>query len=637
MEDLLYKQVRIVKLIEILPKELHKNIMNVITKRIKYFYECKCDPHLGYIKKNSITILKKSEGVLRPNSFTGSFLFKVEFECLAIKPMPDDTFSVIVNKKNESGLYATAFNLPFNIFILKDYVDSEEEKNLIGKIEEKTVLSVTVLRAELNPVQNKYSIVAAIKKIINTHMQEFPIIPIPILDMETCGITITPSKITDFCDTYASIKNCKLLKAEKQNIGVFKTNFKLAIKIKSGKVFPLNKSKFSSSSDITSSDAFQGKKFWGLIKNLIHNYSPLEDFSYSFKKYLVSRAFFKMIEMINIFPDILQNKNMKILNIAESPGGFIQALLYARNVGKIESYSDSYVCISIPENNTELLWDRPDGSGIIQKLQMHGSKKYFGNFIFGIDEVVNIDLEKGQEQEKMSVISFSSHGDVLRDDTLDMLLHKYSLESKVDLITADGAFGYNESEDDYQNQEVRHYSLFIAEIITALSCQNKNGSFILKIFDILTDCSIKLLVILSYCYSTVKLFKPITSRQANSEKYVICINFEMPDNLSQILTKLKHGLHLLKTTELTKDADYLDILFDFDLNDVDNNFIQNIKGYNDKFIENEYLTIKEGLAKGEELLAINTISGINTYIDDANQTKLVDVRRFIKNNKLPDY
>ena len=101
-----------------------------------------------------------------------------------------------------------------------------------------------------------------------------------------------------------------------------------------------------------------------------------------------------------------------------------------------------------------------------------------------------------------------------------------------------------------------------------------------------------------------------------------------------MLVKLKQALHLLKTTELPIGAIGINVLFDFS---VESNFVQNIKGYNDKFIENEYLTIKEGLFKGEELLSIGTISGINGIIEETNKTKMGDVLRFIKKHKLPDY
>ena len=58
--------------------------------------------------------------------------------------------------------------------------------------------------------------------------------------------------------------------------------------------------------------------------------------------------------------------------------------------------------------------------------------------------------------------------------------------------------------------------------------QKKNGSFILKIFDIFNKTSIDIVYLLSFYYKTVFIVKPHTSRYANSEKYVVCKSFKKP-------------------------------------------------------------------------------------------------------------
>ena len=652
MDDLKYKIVRSITKIEVLPRELHKNLMKIITRRMKDFYECKCDPHLGYIKKNSIVILKKSEGMLRQNSFTGSFLFNIEFECLAIKPLPGDNYYAIINKKNDSGLFATSFNLPFNIFILKDFIDDPEEKKLIDEIEEKVVIEIEVIKAELNIMQGKYNVTALLKRTVASYKQDFPIIFINSLDISS--VTISKQIFIDTCDDYVSIKNCKLLKNANQNIGLLKnkTDSKL-LNIRHNKL--IHKPTVSSLNN--------GKKFWRLIKNIIHTYSTLEDHTiYWFKEHIVSRAFYKMLEILNNFP-LLQDKNMSVLNLAESPGGFVQAILYNRNLGTVEPYIDNYCVMSIPEGGKSDLWDRADG--LIDKLTK--SKKYFGDVSFVPNE------------DKIT-ISFSDlhNGDVMKDGC-HAYLDKHYASHKADLITADGAFGFNESEDDYQNQETRHYGLFISEIMLALAHQNEGGCFVLKVFDLFTDTSIKLIAILSYCYSSVKVFKPTTSRQANSEKYIICLGFKTPDNISGIIDKLKLAIYELRkydtfteelypgaygigqqdqepgeeivSSSVLDDADasietddimtpsvpmhFLNVIFDFEVN-ID--FVQNIRTYNDKFVKNEYDTIISGLDLGNEILAIKDDHGIaacNKFITDKNIAKIFSMDLFIKTNNLP--
>lgn len=56
--------------------------------------------------------------------------------------------------------------------------------------------------------------------------------------------------------------------------------------------------------------------------------------------------------------------------------------------------------------------------------------------------------------------------------------------------------------------------------------QSYNGHFILKIFDIFFKSTIEFIYILNLFYDKVFIFKPQTSRLANSEKYIVCKSFK---------------------------------------------------------------------------------------------------------------
>ena len=92
----------------------------------------------------------------------------------------------------------------------------------------------------------------------------------------------------------------------------------------------------------------------------------------------------------------------------------------------------------------------------------------------------------------------------------------------VDIITADGGFDFSI---DFNNQEKLSHKLIYCEIVTALTIQNKGGSFICKFFDLYTELSLSLIYLLSCFYKEVFINKPLTSRPANSEKYIICKDF----------------------------------------------------------------------------------------------------------------
>jgi hypothetical protein len=326
---------------------------------------------------------------------------------------------------------------------------------------------------------------------------------------------------------------------------------------------------------------------------------------------------------------------MNILNLAESPGGFVQAILYIRNLQN--DYIDKYNIVSIAENERLELWERENNIIKYVKNSANGIK-YFGDVSFLQNEdnlgiQTNINLVDGK------------YGDLLKPQTFEYIMNdlKYNT-NKADLITADGAYGYNEGEDEYQNQEILHYGLFIGEIMVALAANATGGNFILKIFDIFTELTVKLIYILNCCYQSVKIYKPETSRNANSEKYIICMNFIPPENIEDIITKLKfvhsnlyNAMNDMSSFEDIETKLY-NVILDFELS---SDFIQSIKIYNDMFIKNQIQNISNGIQIGGELIHLlentnNDIEAFNKYVDNKNAVKIEILRQFIKTNYLPD-
>ena len=72
--------------------------------------------------------------------------------------------------------------------------------------------------------------------------------------------------------------------------------------------------------------------------------------------------------------------------------------------------------------------------------------------------------------------------------------------------------------------------LILGEIFTAVSIQKKGGHFVCKFLDMYTNFTIKLVYLISSFYNNVTLYKPYTSRQSNSERYVIAKDFKYSRN-----------------------------------------------------------------------------------------------------------
>lgn len=89
----------------------------------------------------------------------------------------------------------------------------------------------------------------------------------------------------------------------------------------------------------------------------------------------------------------------------------------------------------------------------------------------------------------------------------------------LDLVLADGGTDVQGKEN---LQEQIHLNLAIAQTILALNCLKVGGTLVIKFFDTHTLDSVCLLYILAKCFKKICIYKPDSSRAANSERYAIC-------------------------------------------------------------------------------------------------------------------
>jgi 23S rRNA U2552 (ribose-2'-O)-methylase RlmE/FtsJ len=241
-------------------------------------------------------------------------------------------------------------------------------------------------------------------------------------------------------------------------------------------------------------------ELWDSMKKYTNHYefihTLIPEYNVCISKYIpLSRAFYKMIEIINFF-NINSEQKINSFHLAEAPGGFMEALCFLRQ-GK---HNEKYTGISLQnDDKTTPFW----------KLDSSLFTKYKNK----------IEIENG----------LSGDGNLYKSMNFLYLKNKYG--NSMNLITADGGFDFSL---DYNQQEKNMLRLLFTEICYALILQEQGGTFILKIFDIFLEQTAELLYILSLCYENVYIMKPSTSRSANSEKYVICKNFKNEININLV-------------------------------------------------------------------------------------------------------
>lgn len=239
-------------------------------------------------------------------------------------------------------------------------------------------------------------------------------------------------------------------------------------------------------------------KDWDIFKKFTNPYEyintivPFSKKCVSKNKYL-SRSYFKMIEIIHTFDLLIDiTKPITSFHLAEGPGGFIEALIDTR-----QCIHDTYIGMTILEDVND-----PNIPGWKKSATFLKKNK-------------NVSIEYG----------IDNTGDILSLANFAYCTNKYA--SSIEFITADGGFDFSL---DFNKQEINMAKLLFAQICFAVTMQKKNGCFVLKIFDCFMEHTIDLLYILSSFYKKTYVFKPNTSRYANSEKYIVCKGFVHENN-----------------------------------------------------------------------------------------------------------
>jgi 23S rRNA U2552 (ribose-2'-O)-methylase RlmE/FtsJ len=227
--------------------------------------------------------------------------------------------------------------------------------------------------------------------------------------------------------------------------------------------------------------------------------------------------------------------------VSEGPGGFIESILNTRN-----NINDKIYGITLNTYNKHIPgWKR-------------------------LTDLLDTKLVNKKSSVKLS------YGDIyLLDDIRKFCNNFHKNNIKVDLITSDGGFDYSIN---FNNQEQLSYRIIFSEIIIALSIQKIGGNFVCKFFDLLTVLSLKLVYLLYCFYDEVYIYKPNTSRPANSEKYIIVKGFKGID--PDYLNELYNLINIWSKYEV--DDNIIVDIFDIEL-PVD--YIQQMYDYNNEHIE----------------------------------------------------
>ena len=123
------------------------------------------------------------------------------------------------------------------------------------------------------------------------------------------------------------------------------------------------------------------------------------------------------------------------------------------------------------------------------------------------------------------------------------LLESLKYVDKVDLVCCDGGFNSRNFVKNESLQALVHIHSILAEFVYGLFFTKiKTGIFFCKVFDLLDEITVQILMCATIFYGNVYIIKPNESRSVNSEKYLLCQNLEFNDDKYILRNKLTNLL-----------------------------------------------------------------------------------------------
>jgi hypothetical protein len=269
----------------------------------------------------------------------------------------------------------------------------------------------------------------------------------------------------------------------------------------------------------------------------VYLYDPFGAYKRTFKKKFnaqhVTNAFLKMFELLNIFELIPKNKKtFRHFDNAAFPGAFVIATNHYMRTKRKKVEYDWYASSWITEDSVRT------GQPLEDKYKLY--KKY---------------------PEKW-LMSNSNDGNVL--SVQNQMDWQNKLGNSVDLYTSDLGFATG-FDGDYNKQEESHVLPNLGQALAGLLTLKKGGHLILKQYTFFNSLNISLYAILTNLFQEVYISKPVTSRSANSESYVICKAFLGPfadgslgsDLINRIFKKLEKPDHIPMLTKKLLSKSFL--------------------------------------------------------------------------------
>ena len=511
MEHVPYNIQVISERVNVKPMYLTSNFEQVITTAAKFKLEGKICKS-GYVRPDSVLVLSRSLGYYNSAHFQGQVTFDVELVCDICNPVRGDTIFCEVVNLHQYGLRANAGdNSEISVYVMREHHSDHFDD---PKLCEHSHILVEVIctRCKLN---DKKIIVTG--KIVRVFEQQ------SLQDYENKSVDITTAQDVVFGDLKVlesgSAAECKtslgydfFIKGVKKILGTAQKDLKNFL--------------LCSSMDETDESNAERKcgKMYRDARSLMNEFELISPpYSY-YSDGLVSpykpidRAFFKLWEIIHDFQllpryELNAPTGLVCVHLAESPGAFTEATFRWRAglYADVETSIDQIFVMSLKSEN-----ETSPGVPAAELLQNRFTDYPNFHMVYGgeADGAVPEDFEGRQGDDSGDLFKLGNILDIGAD---------VSVVGGADFVTSDLGFEFSDVEE--LREQCMTFPIF-AQFVAVLTVQKTGGNAVIKVFDIFTEVTAKVIGMMTSFYERAYLTKPYSSRSGNPEKYLVCKGFK---------------------------------------------------------------------------------------------------------------
>lgn len=141
--------------IKIHPKYVGKNILDILLKELRQKKEGICSEH-GYIKKNSIEIIKCNNGKIEKSTFHGYVNFLVKYRADVCNPVPGNIVEAKIKKINKFGILCVESSATDENQSILEIIVPKHSSSIQSEIDLNEISQGQIVRVEI--VGKKYQL-----------------------------------------------------------------------------------------------------------------------------------------------------------------------------------------------------------------------------------------------------------------------------------------------------------------------------------------------------------------------------------------------------------------------------------------------------------------------------------------------